>query len=65
MSSSVTPATCMGLSVMGEANKELAKSEVRWNSFVYANPKMTIAIKNHLVRQIAATAIVNYLAIRL
>lgn len=61
----ITPATCVCLSIMGKTNQEFTKSEVRWNGFMYANPKMTIAVKNHLVRLIAATTIANYLAIRL
>ena len=47
---SVTPATCMCLSIMGKTNQELAKSQVRRNCSMYTNAKMTIAVKNHFVR---------------
>ena len=65
MSPPVTTATCMRLPVVRETNKKLAKSEIRWDGFIYANPEMTIAIEDHLVVQIAATAVAENLTIRL
>lgn len=47
---SVTPVTCMCLSIMGKTNQELTKSQVRWNCSIYTSAKMTIAIINHFVR---------------
>ena len=65
MSRSVAPATSMRLTLMGEADKEFAEPEVRRDSLMYTNPKVTIAVKDHLVIQVAASAIADYLGIRL